>query len=715
MKKLTLLLLILVFSLIYADTYWVEKVSRVDLNPVEAIHSKGQVVYAGVGGMLNIYNIYQRDFPQLMGTIEGHSSRIKAIIVDDQKLYVLWEKEGLEIFDISDPYTPIMLGKFPHIPDETKFTRFTCMDLEGDIVYIGGANFVASASVETPESPQLLGYLGLNGELMKIDFYQNKLFAAAGELGLGLFMVPNPQNFYLYGTQEGIYTTIKAYRDIILYGRLDKPSPEERKLFGPHLFSFPFESPRIVKVRDDVVFAGGMANFATYRLIENQKDPVLVWSIDDFPTVDCVLKDDNIYLANSYEGFSVFDITNVEKPFQIGRVPTSDVPKRGCIVNNKFYVAAGRSGIILIDTEFPENPVIENRFGSDYLHTVWDVAYHDGSIFAIGARKVKSEFDKNIYIEEFDITGNWLAEYPITRLEKLDPIGEIVFSENYCALTMGSEGIYILDPDNFEVLYNINDGSVQFCDIVISQDYLYASDYFGGYQIWRLGDGTPKFVSSIRTSEKGGNGIELVGKYLLAADGPNGLAIIDVSNPETPNLVNSYPTIWGTDLVTEDNILYFSDGQGAMKVFDISNLPEIKLVDELPHSGYWTHIYAENNTIYGIDAFAGIYIYKLTSSLQDYARKSPVVPSETKIIDALPNPFNSATSISFLLSEKTDVNLSIYDMKGQKITTLIDDVVPAGKYTLRWTPDSKNIPSGTYFAVLNTPDVRSEQRLLLVK
>ncbi|MCD6595702.1 T9SS type A sorting domain-containing protein [bacterium] len=708
MKKVFSLALILTLSLAFANSYQLEKLSRLDLNPVEAINSSGQVVYAGVGGMLNIYNIYQRDFPQLMNTIEGHSSRIRALIVDGNRLYSLWATEGLEIYDITDPYAPHLLGKFTG-DSEHEFAKFTSMDLDGNTMYISGEKFVASVNVYDAENPIIAGYVELNGTPLKIDYYNNKLFAAAGKLGLGAFFTPDPQHFYLYGSQKGVYTAVKAYRDIILYGRLDEPKRDEKNIFGPNLFSFPFESPRVVRVRDDVVFAGGMANFATYRLLKNRKDPVMLWNLSDLPTVDCVLKDDNIYLANTYEGLSVFDISNVEHPLEIGSFSTSDVPQRGCALGDKFYVAAGLSGIVLIDVNSPENPVVEKKFGNEYLHTTWDVKSHNGEIYALGARK---DSDANVFIEKFDVDGQWLAEYPIAKIDKLDPIGEIVFGEKYCTVSLGSEGIYILNSTDFSKLYNIKDGSIQFCDIAISQDLLYASDYRGGYQIWKLGDGAPQFVGSVQTSQEGGNGIALVGKYLLAADGPNGLAVINVGNPKEPVLENSYTTVWGTDLAIDGDFAYLSDGQGAMKVFDISHLPDVELVDEIPNSGYWTHIYADNGSIYGIDALAGVYVYRL-SSLNTYTRKTPNLPVENKIIDAYPNPFNSSTAITFSVAEKSRLDFSIYDVTGKQVVTLINDVVPAGKYTLHWNSDDS--PSGTYFAVLKTPTSNSEQRLILVK
>ncbi len=696
-------------GLCFADAQLV-RISRFDMCPTEAVNTDGQVVYAGVGAALNIYNIYQRDFPQLMGTIEGHSSKLKALSVSAGRLFALWEREGLEIYDISDRYAPRLLGRFPAAADD-RFRSFTTMDLDGEVVYLGGANFIASVDVSDPTAPSLLGYVQLNGAPMKLDYHNHRIFVAAGKLGLGAFFVPNPHQIFFQGSQPGVYTVVKAYKDIILYGRLDEPKPDEPSLFKKHLFSFPFRSPMVAKVRDDVVFAGGMANFAIYRLEEGYKDPKLVWNLPDMPTVDCVLKDDVIYLANSYRGLSVFDIEDVESPKELGRIETYDVPRRACLTQGRLYVAAGKSGVVVLDLTEPRYPQVETTFGLEKLQSVWAVAEHEGYIYVLGARE---DLASNILIERYSPDGDWQAEYPVAHVDKLDPIGEIVFGDGYCAVSLGSEGIVLMRTNGVDLEdgYSLYDGTAQFCDLAFRGELLFASDYHGGYHIYDLSSGMPRLLSYIRTSQDGGNGIALCGKYLLAADGPQGLTIIDVSDPVEPRFVQSYPTVWGTDIAVWGDYAFLSDGQGGCKVFDISSLPEVELVAELPRSGYWTHIYADGDYIYGVDQYFGIYIYRLEVE-GALAKRSPGAPSAVTIGGAFPNPFNAQTKIEFTIPTRTEVDLTIYDVRGKAVETLIHDRLPAGTYALRW--DASDVPSGTYFAVLTTPDAKVRERLMLVK
>lgn len=689
-----------------------EKAARIDMNPTRAIESDGQVVYAGVGAALNIYNIYQRDFPQLVGTIEGHHSNIHKIIVDGTTLYVLWEKEGLEIFDISDCYRPVQLGVFP-VFEDPQFERFTDMDLDGSVIYVTGANFLASIDVSEPYSPEQLGYVSLNGAPIKLDYHDGKIFLAAGKLGLGRFFVPNPREMFVSGVQSGVYTTVRGYENIVLYGRLDPKDPNEASIFEKHLFSFPFPSPTVVKIYDDIIYAGGMEHFAVYRFTEDEATPHIVWKLGGMPTLDCVLSEDVLYLANSDRGLAAYSVVNPDLPIEIGRLETYDIPRRAAIDGNELLVAAGASGVLRYDISTPEYPILRDTLGLERLKSLWDVEIYDGDIYVLGARENHME---NIFIERYRTNGDWVAEYPIVRAENLDPIGEMVFGEEFVAISLGSEGIAVNRFENGAIFgdgFVIEQAGLQFCDLVIEGDVLYASDYWGGYHSFDISS-MPRKVGYIKTSANGGNGIAKVGDYILAVDGPNGLAVIEWNKPAAPIHRSTFASVWGTDIAVDGDYAFMSDGQGALMVYDIANLPNAELVAELPDNGYWNHVYVHNGLLVGLDQFYGVRIYRVNREEIALAKAGkPDAPGEATIDVAYPNPFNAEITIAFELPVQTQVDLSVYDITGRKQITLVSDRLPEGKYNFRWRPD--DAPSGNYFAVLTTPDNQVSRKLLFVK
>jgi hypothetical protein len=88
-----------------------------------------------------------------------------------------------------------------------------------------------------------------------------------------------------------------------------------------------------------------------------------------------------------------------------------------------------------------------------------------------------------------------------------------------------------------------------------------------------------------------------------------------------------------------------------------------------------------------------------------------------KIIDYslanYPNPFNAKTTIGFTLPENTHVNLTIYDISGKQIATLINENKITGKHTVEFVPDEKM--NGIYFCKLSTKKGVSVKKLTLIK
>jgi Secretion system C-terminal sorting domain/FG-GAP-like repeat len=96
------------------------------------------------------------------------------------------------------------------------------------------------------------------------------------------------------------------------------------------------------------------------------------------------------------------------------------------------------------------------------------------------------------------------------------------------------------------------------------------------------------------------------------------------------------------------------------------------------------------------------------------ADKSPNAEISFKLDSNFPNPFNNSTMISYQLSKKADVELSIYNLLGQKVATLVDKNQLAGNYHVQW--DATGFASGIYFYTIQTNNgFRQSRKLLLLK
>ena len=93
-------------------------------------------------------------------------------------------------------------------------------------------------------------------------------------------------------------------------------------------------------------------------------------------------------------------------------------------------------------------------------------------------------------------------------------------------------------------------------------------------------------------------------------------------------------------------------------------------------------------------------------------------PFEFALHQNYPNPFNPETKIQFDVAEKSKVNISIFNLVGQKVATLVDNTMDIGKYTITWgglNDKGAPLPSGMYFYEMNSSSYHSIKKLVLVK
>ena len=102
----------------------------------------------------------------------------------------------------------------------------------------------------------------------------------------------------------------------------------------------------------------------------------------------------------------------------------------------------------------------------------------------------------------------------------------------------------------------------------------------------------------------------------------------------------------------------------------------------------------------------------------DNIKEQLVKVNKAKLLANYPNHFNLQTSISFHLSDNGDVNLSVYNIKGQKIKTIVNKQLEQGLHQIIWDGKNDNnqyVASGVYFYELkvNNKNIAIKKCLLL--
>jgi hypothetical protein len=83
-----------------------------------------------------------------------------------------------------------------------------------------------------------------------------------------------------------------------------------------------------------------------------------------------------------------------------------------------------------------------------------------------------------------------------------------------------------------------------------------------------------------------------------------------------------------------------------------------------------------------------------------------------------PNPFNPTTTLSFSLPSEMVCKLEIYNVRGQKVKTLLNESLQSGRHTILWDGKDafgRSVSSGVYFYRLDTPNRTQTSKMLLMK
>jgi hypothetical protein len=94
------------------------------------------------------------------------------------------------------------------------------------------------------------------------------------------------------------------------------------------------------------------------------------------------------------------------------------------------------------------------------------------------------------------------------------------------------------------------------------------------------------------------------------------------------------------------------------------------------------------------------------------------IPERYNLAQNYPNPFNPTTTVAYDIPVEAKVKLTIYNILGERVATLVDEFKPAGSYTTVWngqTDNGSSVSSGIYFYRLTAGDYVKSMKMTLMK
>ena len=206
------------------------------------------------------------------------------------------------------------------------------------------------------------------------------------------------------------------------------------------------------------------------------------------------------------------------------------------------------------------------------------------------------------------------------------------------------------------------------------------------------------------------------------------LTVTNHSSNPTPIYAEMYPTIGDcqTGVVYDLNINrmvtpHLGPGQTIVEnyFYEVGDVSHMGLdlcaltLDVGPAIDQWScrccdtfHFYDPEDQAGNSDFTWGTAFYKL-------GEEELAIPGLTYLSPNYPNPFNSATTIPFYLSEPGYVTIKIYNLAGQVVDTPLDGYLDAGNHSVNW--NAVHYSTGVYFIKMNTGGSTFIKRMTLIK
>jgi hypothetical protein len=178
-----------------------------------------------------------------------------------------------------------------------------------------------------------------------------------------------------------------------------------------------------------------------------------------------------------------------------------------------------------------------------------------------------------------------------------------------------------------------------------------------------------------------------------------------------------------TTLETDVYMAVSSDGGNSFFNFKISESPFTPSIND--YIGHYIGVSAHNNVVRPvwtrIDNNSLSLWTAIIDSITNVEDQSEIVgPSNYRLYQNFPNPFNPSTTISFSIPNKEFVSLKVFNSLGEEVVELLNETKPAGKYSVSFDVNShsgniRNLTSGIYFYRLQAGNYVETRKMLLLR
>jgi len=609
------------------------------------------------------------------------------IFASGNYVYVVTVADGVQVFDVSDPSSPVNTGNCP-----LSATNFAWNSAKsGDYIFVAiGNGGMKVVDVSDPVNPHIAGSSGFLTTGVWID--NGYAYIVGYNFGIRVLDISDIANI----TQVG-NTALTGYPSRITvignYAYVANSTFNTDGGINVVDISVP-ASPQLVSTypgyadyvtgNGQVVAYSGSSLPCTILTISDPSNPLLACTYPlPISTRDIAVSGNYAYSASN--GFRVYDISDKTHPVQVG-YDSNDGALIGLAGENAVYIRESMTAnnpVMIMDISNPANPSKVGQYMAPVMTN--DLAIKEHNAF------IACWWD-GFRVVDFQDPAN-----PVLAAHKFGWFTGAVPGEDFCyvqALDWAGDYLYLIDYGPFE-----------------------AEDTRGLY-IFDISDPVnPVKISRYTGFISKGHDIKVVGDFAYLADWDGGMEVVDVSNKQSPQ-ARGYIALpdaaWS--LAVQENHAFIADYiNGGVQIVNVTD------PDNLTIDGYYTRsgcfalgVYVEGDNIYLADGAAGFQIYQTGLNTGIGKRGTEKCP----LSSSFPNPFTDRVRIGINSSGISNQELAVYDASGRLITSLSPAKVETATDVYIWdgkTSTGMDAVPGFYYYKTDSGQGTASGKILKIK
>jgi hypothetical protein len=659
---------------------------------------------------------------------------------------------GLRIMDLSDPVNPVEIGRSPW----NQWNYSPCgVYVNGSLAYITYLNDGSVLDISDPAHPTEIHHWYL--------VYSPVIVFVHGDVAVGLNEEEYPRimdisdwnNVHVTSWFPGLTGPSYPVGMVGNYLCLAGWGVEMYDISDPR-------NPVLVAVVDDTVYTGWSAKLSgNYVYLSTSFHGVRVYDVSDplHPVAvavcdtngcgDISISASHLFISKGL-GLHIWDITDPTHPVFTGEYPLSLANPTTWIASSGNLLCAAldfseNQTVAVLDISNPASPMEVSRFGkrgflrrvvingtTGYLSDIY-AGFH---IIDLSDPSRAIELGRpfgSMGLDDIAVRGNYLYgvdyNYGLITYSVEDPAHpeslncwQNVGNFHPTAVTIVGDYAWV----NSYIFSLANPASPVFVDSssVIGSDFRAANGYVYSvadryFFIYNASNPTaPELIGSCTMPFYWGGtakDLAIAGDYAYVAYYAGGVQIIDIADPEHPAVVGSVGANWVTAVAASGNTMAFYQiasnyQQSMIYIMDISdpvypryighyNISEMMSDMEI-YGSYLLTVSPNKFAVYQVDAL---------SSVQPHES----LPQEFALYPCYPNPFNSSTTINCSLPVPGIIDLTVFNITGRKVRTLINGFTQAGTHRVLF--DGSELASGIYFACFKHGQQIQTRKMVLMK